>query len=186
MSGELWVIRHGETAWSASGQHTSTTDLPLTPHGEQVAAGLRDRLAGVEFDLVLTSPLQRARHTAALAGFPDATVDHDLAEWRYGEYEGLTIAQIRERAPGWTIWNAPTPGGETQAEIGERMDRVVEKVRDDGGRVLAFSHGHASRVLTVRWLGLGVPEGGIFSLDTATVSVLGYEHDSPSVHRWNS
>jgi probable phosphoglycerate mutase len=183
--GELWVVRHGETEWSATGPHTSTTDVELTAAGEEAARALGARLAGTSFDLVLTSPRARARRTATLAGFADAEVDDDLAEWAYGDYEGVTTATIRETVPGWTVWTHPSPGGETAAKVGRRLDRVVAKVRRHGGRVLVFGHGHASRVLAARWLDQPVAEGRFFRLDTATVSVLGYEHESPVVARWN-
>jgi probable phosphoglycerate mutase len=183
--GELWVVRHGETEWSATGRHTSTTDVELTAAGEEAARALGARLAGTSCDLVLTSPRARARRTATLAGFADAEVDDDLAEWAYGDYEGVTTATIRETVPGWTVWTHPSPGGETAAKVGRRLDRVVAKVRRHGGRVLVFGHGHASRVLAARWLDQPVAEGRFFRLDTATVSVLGYEHESPVVARWN-
>jgi len=183
---ELWVVRHGETEWSATGRHTSTTDVPLTPAGEQAARALARRLAGTTFDLVLTSPRERARRTAALAGFPDAEVDDDLSEWAYGDYEGVTTAAIRESVPGWTVWTHPCPGGESAAEVGRRLDRVVARVRTHGGRVLVVGHGHASRVLAARWLDQPVEEGRNFALDTATVSVLGYERETPVVVRWNA
>lgn len=183
---ELWLIRHGETAWSRDGRHTGTSEVPLTSVGEEAARSLRDRLADVHFDLVLTSPRERARRTAALAGFPDAQVEADLAEWDYGDYEGVTTAEIREQVPGWTVWSHPCPGGEPAAQVSARMDRVLATVRARGGRVLAFSHGHASRALAARWLARPVADGRLFSLGTATVSVLGYEHDGPVVDRWNS
>lgn len=182
---ELWVVRHGETEWSAGGRHTSTTDVPLTAAGEQAARAVGERLRGTRFDLVLTSPRIRARKTAELAGFPDAEVDADLAEWSYGDYEGVTTAQIREIVPGWTVWTHPCPGGEDAAQVGERLDRVVARVRRHGGRVLVVGHGHASRVLAARWLDQPVAEGRFFRLDTATVSVLGFEHESPVLARWN-
>lgn len=183
---ELWIVRHGETAWSRSGRHTSTTDLPLTEEGEAAGRALADRLAEVPFDRVLTSPRTRARRTADLAGFPDAEVEDDLVEWDYGEYEGVTTLQIRESVPGWTIWSHPCPGGEDAAQVARRLDRVVATVRSVSGRVLVFGHGHASRALACRWLDLPVAEGRRFKLDTATVSVLGYERDLPVVARWNS
>lgn len=183
---ELWIVRHGETEWSAAGRHTSVTDVPLTPAGEDAARGLRDRLGGTTFDLVLTSPRQRARRTAALAGFPDARVDDDLAEWSYGAYEGVTTATIRETVPDWTVWTHPCPGGEDADQVGRRLDRVIATVRAHGGRVLVFGHAHASRVLAVRWLAQPVDEGRNFALGTATVSVLGYERETPVVARWNS
>ena len=183
---ELWLVRHGETAWSRDGRHTSHTEVALTEAGEQAARALAERLAGTEFGLVLTSPRQRARRTAELAGFPDAHVEQDLAEWDYGDYEGITTDQIRTSAPGWTVWSGPCPNGESAAQVGARLDRVVAKARAHGGRVLAFGHGHASRVLGSRWLGLRVEDGRLLRLDTATVSVLGYEHDGPVVVRWNT
>ena len=183
---ELWVIRHGETEWSRDGRHTSRTEVELTPDGEEVARGLEARLEGVEFDLVLTSPRIRARRTAELAGFPDAHVEDDLTEWDYGDYEGITTAEIRETVPGWTVWTHPTPGGESAEQVTARLDRVVAKVQAQGGRVLVFSHGHASRGLAARWLDQPVEEGRLFLLGTATISVLGYEHESPVVARWNS
>ena len=182
---ELWVVRHGETEWSAAGRHTSTTDVELTAAGEGAARALGARLAGTAFDLVLTSPRARARRTAALAGFADAQVDDDLAEWAYGDYEGVTTSTIRQTVPGWTVWTHPSPGGESAEEVGRRLDRVVARVRRHGGRVLVIGHGHASRVLAARWLDQPVAEGRFFRLDTATVSVLGYEHESPVVARWN-
>jgi broad specificity phosphatase PhoE len=182
---QLWIVRHGETEWSASGRHTSTTDVPLTEAGEAAARRIGERLADATFDLVLTSPRERARRTAALAGFPDAQVDDDLAEWSYGEYEGVTTAEIRTTVPGWTVWTHPSPGGESAEQVGRRLDRVVDRVRAHGGRVLVFGHGHASRVLAVRWLDQPVVEGRNFALDTATLSILGYERDNPVVARWN-
>jgi probable phosphoglycerate mutase len=160
------------------------TEVPLTAAGEDQARAVGRRLAGEHFDLVLTSPRQRARRTAALAGFPDAVVDDDLAEWGYGEYEGITTAEIRERVPDWTVWTRPCPGGETTAQVGARLDRVVARVRESG-RVLVFGHGHAGRVLAARWLGLRPVDGRLLVLDTGTVSVLGHEHDDPAVLRWN-
>ena len=183
---ELWIVRHGETEWSRDGRHTSTTELDLTEDGERVARSLRERLAETSFDLVLSSPRHRARRTAELAGFTDPVVDDDLAEWAYGDYEGITTPEIRERVPGWSVWFDGCPGGETPAEVGERLGRVVRRVREHGGRVLAFSHGHASRVLAARWLELDAADGRHFRLDTATVSTLGFERDSPVVVRWNS
>lgn len=184
-AGELWLVRHGETEWSASGRHTSVSELELNEAGVAAAGLLRERLAGTTFDLVLTSPRQRSRRTAALAGFNDAHVEDDLAEWAYGDYEGVTTAEIREQVPGWTVWTHPSPGGETAEQVSRRLDRVVAKVRAHGGRVLVFGHGHASCALTARWLGLPVADGRVFHLDTATVSVLGYHREQPVVVRWN-
>lgn len=158
----------------------------MTAAGEEQARALTPRLAGTRFDLVLTSPRQRARRTAELAGHPDAVVDEDLREWEYGDYEGLTTPQIRETVPGWTVWSRPSPGGEDAEQVAARLDRVVANVRGRGGRALVFGHGHASRALTMRWLGLPVTDGRMFRLDPATISVLGYEHESPAVSRWNA
>ena len=187
--GEVWLVRHGETEWSRDHKHTSTTDLDLTDEGVRVAAELRDRLAGESFDLVLTSPMLRARRTAELTGHPDAVVDDDLVEWAYGDYEGITTVEIRETVPGWTVWTHPSPGGETAREVATRLDRSVARLAratDDGGRALVFGHGHALRVLTARWLGLDASDGRLFRLDTATVSVLGYERETPCLLRWNA
>ena len=182
---ELWLVRHGETEWSRDGRHTSTTDLPLTDVGEQAATALTDRLAEVEFDLVLTSPRQRARRTAELAGFPDAEVDEDLVEWGYGDYEGVSTAEIRETVPGWTVWTHPTPGGESAEDVSARLDRVVERARRHE-RTLVFAHGHSLRVLTARWLDQPAAHGRFFKLDTSTVSVLGFERETPVLLKWNS
>ncbi|GAA1588721.1 MULTISPECIES: histidine phosphatase family protein [Kribbella] len=182
----VFLVRHGETEWSRSGRHTSVTDLPLTPEGERVAASLKERLAGESFDLVLTSPRQRARRTAELAGFPDAQVDEDLAEWDYGDYEGITTADIRKTAPGWTIWDSPVPNGETPEQVAARLDRVNARLAAVPGDVLVFGHSHALRSLTARWLELPVTEGRHFVLDTATISTLGWERDAPAILHWNS
>ena len=184
---EVWLVRHGETEWSRSGRHTSTTDLPLLPDGERVARGLRDRLAGREFALVLTSPRERARRTADLAGFADAEVDADLVEWTYGDYEGVTTPEIRRTVPGLDgLVGAVPRTGRAPEQVSTRLDRVVARARGAGGPVLLFGHGHALRVLTARWLDLPVTDGRLFRLDTATVSVLGHERESPVVLRWNS
>jgi broad specificity phosphatase PhoE len=182
----VFLVRHGETEWSRSGRHTSVTDLPLTPEGERVAAGLKERLAGESFDLVLTSPRQRARRTAELAGYPDAEVDDDLVEWNYGDYEGITTAEIRKTVPGWTVWDYPVPHGETPAEVTTRLDRVVARIAAVPGDVLVFGHSHALRGLTARWLELDVTEGRHFVLNTATLSTLGWERGSPAILQWNS
>ncbi|MCF6379825.1 histidine phosphatase family protein [Nocardioides KLBMP 9356] len=181
---ELWIVRHGETEWSRDGRHTSTTDLPLTDVGEEAARSLAPRLADVAFDLVLTSPRQRARRTAELAGFPDAQVDDDLAEWAYGDYEGITTDEIRETVPGWSVWTHPSPGGETAEEVSARLDRVVERAQDHD-RTIVFAHGHSLRVLTARWLEQPAEEGRFFKLDTSTVSVLGFERETPVLLKWN-
>jgi probable phosphoglycerate mutase len=183
---EVWLVRHGETEWSRNGRHTSTTDLPLLPEGEQVAVQLHERLAAQDFALVLTSPRQRARTTAELAGHPDAEVDEDLVEWTYGDYEGITTDEIRRTVPGWTVWNGTCPGGETADDVEKRLDRVVARLVAAPGPALVFAHGHSLRALTARWLGLPVTDGRLFRLDTATVSVLGHERESAVILRWNS
>jgi probable phosphoglycerate mutase len=182
---ELWLVRHGQTEWSEAGRHTSTTDLPLLEPGERDAARVRERLAGQSFDLVLTSPRQRARRTAELAGFSQAEVDPDLVEWGYGDYEGRTTEDIREDVPDWTVWTHRTPGGESAEEVAARCDRVVARVREAGERALVFGHGHALRALTARWLEEPVSFGRHVKLDTATVSTLGFERETPVVLRWN-
>jgi probable phosphoglycerate mutase len=181
----VWLVRHGETEWSAARRHTSVTDLPLTPEGEETARELASALAW-PFDLVLTSPRERARTTARLAGFPDAEVCDDLVEWGYGDYEGLTVEQIRASVPAWTVWTHPCPGGESAEQVSDRLDRVVGRARGASGHVLLFSHGHALRAFAARWLGLPVAEGRLLRLDTATLSVLGFERETPVVLRWNA
>jgi broad specificity phosphatase PhoE len=183
---EVWLVRHGETEWSRDHKHTSHTDIPLTDVGVEVAKQLADRLDGRSFDRVLTSPLQRARRTAELAGFPDAEVDDDLVEWDYGDYEGITTAEIRERVPGWSVWTHSCPNGETAEHVTTRLDRVVSRLRRTGGRTIVFSHGHALRSLAARWIEQPVTEGRFFRLDTATLSTLGYERETPVLSRWNS
>lgn len=188
--GEFCLVRHGETEWSRAGRHTSVTDLPLTPMGEKQARALAPLLAGVCPATVFTSPRDRARRTAELAGLTGTcTVEvlDDLAEWAYGDYEGVTTPTIRERDPGWTIWTGRTPGGETVEEVGARADRVLERVRAAlaDGPVIAVGHGHFSRVLAARWLGLPVSGGAMFVLGPASPCLLGSEHGRPAVHRWN-
>jgi probable phosphoglycerate mutase len=191
MSAALPVVtlaRHGETAWSLSGQHTGLTDLPLTARGERNALRLGERLRGATFAGVFTSPLQRAHRTCELAGFgATAVVDPDLLEWNYGDYEGKTSADIHRERPGWELFRDGCPGGETLAEIGARADRVIGRLRALDGDVLVFSSAHILRVLTARWLGLGPDGGRYFLLGTASVSLLGYEHgqDEPAVRLWN-
>ena len=182
--GELWLVRHGETEWSAAGRHTSTTDLALTPEGERKAAAVGRLLAGKAFAMVLSSPLRRALETCRLAGYT-AEVEPDLREWGYGAYEGLTTAQIQVENPGWTIWTGTPPGGESAEEVGARADRVIVKAVAAGGDVALFGHGHMLRVLAARWLGLEPTEGRLLGLSTGSVSVLGYEHDVPIVQMWN-
>ena len=182
---QLWLVRHGETEWSESGRHTSHTDLDLTEAGVEAARSVAEKLRGTSFARVLSSPLLRARRTAELAGAGSPELVEDLREWDYGDDEGLTTAQIRESRPGWTVWRDGPQGGETFAEVGARADRVVELVRSVDGPVLAFSHGHFSRVLGARWLGLEVTDGAHLALSTSSVSVLGWERDTPAVLHWN-
>ena len=183
---QVWLVRHGETEWSRTGQHTGASDLPLTTAGEQAAGALVDRLDDDPFDLVLTSPLQRAHRTAELAGFADAEIEPDLVEWDYGSYEGLTTPQIRETVAEWTVWTHGAQGGEDAAAVGRRLDRVVARLRDGGDRCLVFAHGHCLRALAARWLGQPASDGRFYRLDTATVSVLGYERETPVIVRWNA
>lgn len=182
---EVWIVRHGETEWSKTLKHTSYTDVELTEVGESVARGLVDRLPR-DFDRVLCSPMLRARRTAELAGFADVEIDPDLVEWNYGQYEGVTTAEIRESVPGWTTWSHPSPGGESPGQVTLRCDRVIAKLRAQGGKTLVFGHGHSLRALTARWLGLVATDGRLFRLDTATVSVLSYERENPVIARWNA
>lgn len=181
----LYAVRHGATEWSVNGRHTGRTDLPMTADGEASAASLRPLLAGVQFAQVLVSPMQRARRTAELAGFADAEVDADLVEWDYGAYEGVTTATIRESVPGWTVWTHPSPGGETADQVGERLDRVIDRARFVEGNTLVVAHGHCLRALAARWLGEPVASGRFYRLDTATYSVLGFEREQPVIDAWN-
>ena len=188
--GHLCVIRHGETEWSRSGRHTSVTDVPLTPMGERQARALAPLLAEVCPATVFVSPRSRAMRTAELAGLAGlCTVEvlADLAEWAYGEYEGVTTPEIRESDPDWTIWTSDPPGGETAEQVGARADRVLERVRAAlaDGPVVTVGHGHFSRVLTARWLRLPVSGGAMFVLGPASPCLLGSEHGRPAVHRWN-
>jgi len=185
----LYVARHGETAWSLSGQHTGLTDLPLTPNGERNARRLGERLKGMTFAGVFTSPLQRAARTCELAGFGAvAEIDPDLVEWNYGQYEGLRSADILAERLDWQLFRDGCPGGESPAQVGERADRVVQRVRAVRGNVLLFSSGHFIRVLAARWLALGPGSAGkYFLVTTASLSALGYEHklSQPVIRLWN-
>jgi probable phosphoglycerate mutase len=181
------AVRHGETAWSLSGQHTGVTDIPLTDNGRRLAARLRPLLAKETFALVLTSPLQRARDTCALAGLGAAAViEPGLMEWNYGKYEGVTSAEIHVTAPGWQVFRDGCPDGESPADIGARVDRVIARVRATEGDVALFAHGHVLRVLVARWLGLPPGAGQHFLLDTGTLNVLGYYRDAPAIQTWNA
>jgi probable phosphoglycerate mutase len=179
-------MRHGETAWSLTGQHTGTTDLPLTENGRRLAERMRPLLAGNTFALVLCSPMRRARETCELAGLgAKAVIDRDLVEWNYGNYEGLTPTQIRELAPGWLIFRDGCPGGETPEQVGARVDRVIARSRAVDGDIALFAHGHVLRVLAARWIGLPAGGGQHFLLDTGTLCVLGYYCEMPAVRVWN-
>ena len=184
---EVWLVRHGETEWSHSGQHTSRTDLPLTTNGERQAVALRAMFAGMHPALVLCSPRERARHTAQLAGLAVDAIDDDLVEWDYGEYEGLTTAEIRQLVPGWTLWSHPMPGGETPPQVTARADRILARAAPhlSDGPVVLVAHGHICRVIGARWIGLRAIDGARLALDTAAPSMLGTEHDIPVIHRWN-
>jgi broad specificity phosphatase PhoE len=182
----VFTIRHGETAWSLSGQHTGATDIPLTENGRRLAERMRPALAKEAFALVLCSPMRRARETCELAGLGDRTViDPDLVEWNYGEYEGLTPKQIHATAPGWLIFRDGCPGGETPKQIGTLVDRVIARVRATAGDIALFAHGHVLRVLAARWIGLPPGAGQHFLLDTGTLCVLGYYREIPAVRIWN-
>lgn len=184
-SHELWVIRHGETAWSLSGQHTSRTDLPLTAQGELRAAAVGETLRNHKFALVLSSPLRRAADTARIAGFSPELVD-DLHEWDYGEYEGRTTPDIQKQDPNWSIWTTTPPGGESAQQVAARADAVIARALSADGDVLVFSHGHMLRVLAARWLTLEPQAGRFFVLGTGSISVLGYERDTHVIRRWNA
>jgi len=185
----IYIARHGETAWTITGQHTGLTDLPLTPQGQCNARGLADRLKGLVLSKVFTSPLQRARQTCALAGFgPVAEVDGDLVEWDYGEYEGLRSAEIRVKRPDWQLFRDGAPGGESPAQVMARADNVWKRVRDVSGNVLLFTSGHFIRVLAARWIGLEPSvHSTSFLLSTASLSAVGYDHDlsHPVIRLWN-
>jgi probable phosphoglycerate mutase len=191
---ELWLVRHGETEWSLDGRHTSWTDIPLTEHGRQRAVELKEFLGGRKFAAVYVSPRERARETCAIAGYGDvAVVEPDLQEWNYGESEGKTTKEMREKyGPAWSVWNSEIVGGESVEQVGERVDRVIaramEVVRpgDDGSnRVALFAHAHVLRILAARWIGLEAVGGRLFALGTGSVSVLGFERETRVVVKWN-
>jgi probable phosphoglycerate mutase len=181
------VVRHGETEWSASGQHTSRTDLPLTAAGRERAAALAGALSAWSFALVLCSPLRRARETCELAGLHDAAViDDDLREWDYGAYEGLTTPEIRAKDPDWSLWRDGCPGGETPFAVGARADRVLARLRTAGVDAVAFAHGHILRVLAARYIGLAVADGARLMLAPGGLGVLGHERETEVIERWNA
>ena len=186
---EIVLIRHGQTEWSANGRHTSYTDLDLTETGIDQAKAVWERLAGRTFAEVISSPRKRALRTAELAGLTVTETTDDLAEWNYGEYEGVTTADIRERRPGWSLWADGCPGGESPEQVGARLDRVLARARDllERGDVAMVAHGHCLRVCGARWVGLPPKDGALVKLDTATLSILSFEHrTSPVISRWNA
>jgi broad specificity phosphatase PhoE len=184
---ELWLIRHGETEWSRSGAHTGRTDIPLTAAGRNNAVAAGRYLAAHPFALVLVSPLQRARETCRLAGYENATIDPDLSEWDYGDYEGRTTSQIQAERPQWSLWTDGVPNGETAAEVAARAGRVIARALAVEGNadVALFAHGHILRVLATCWLGLPPEDGRLFALGTGAVSTLGYERETRVITRWN-
>jgi broad specificity phosphatase PhoE len=184
----IYLARHGETAWSLTGQHTGLTDLPLTQAGERNAQRLGGRLSGLRFDRVCTSPLRRARRTCELAGFGSvAEIDPDLVEWDYGEYEGRRSVEIHAERPDWQLFRDGAPGGESPRQVAERADRVVDRLRAVSGNVLVFSSGHFLRMLAGSWIGIEPYDAKSFMLSTASLSVLGYEHslEQPAIQLWN-
>lgn len=182
----IWLVRHADTEWSLSGRHTSRTDLPLVPRGEDRARALAPTLARENFELVLTSPLQRARQTASLTGFGErAVVDENLREWNYGDYEGLTTDQVHARDPSWDLWTSLCPNGESIDEVAERCRAVVRRLESVPGNVLVFAHGHVFRMLAAMWLDLPEARGRSFALKAASISVLGYEHGNRVVWQWD-
>lgn len=186
MAGRLVLVRHGETEWSRSGQHTGRTDIPLNDEGRRQAMLVGSRLRKCRFDLVLSSPRSRALETCDLAGFRDQVeVTDDLAEWDYGEYEGVRTADIRVERPGWLLWDDDAPGGETAEQVSARADRVIARVRSIEGDALAFSHGHLLRVLAARWLGQDGRAGRYYALDAGTISTLGWEREVAVITLWN-
>jgi probable phosphoglycerate mutase len=184
---QIYLVRHGETAWSVAGQHTGRTDLPLTATGEKRGTQLRERLRGIVFSQVLTSPLQRARQTCELAGLGTAArIEPALREWDYGDYEGETTATIQLRRPGWELFRDGCPKGDSPESVSKRADRVVDSLRAMDGIVAVFSHGHFLRALAMRWIELSIAEAKHFPLNTAAISLLGFEHATdPAIARWN-
>ena len=183
---EILLARHGETQWSLSGQHTGTTDLPMTDNGREQARALGARLRERDLAAVLSSPMSRALETCRLAGLADRCEERpDLVEWEYGDYEGITTAEIRETVPGWTVWTHSTPGGESPEQVGARVDRVIDELAGAEGDVAVFAHGHVLRVLGARWIGLEAQNGAKLALSTATLSILGWEREQRVIRLWN-
>lgn len=182
---ELWLARHGQTEWSLNRKHTSVTDVDLTQAGVRQAEALGARLAKDHFDLVLSSPSIRARRTAEIAGFAEFEIDDDLTEYRYGDYEGRTSDEIHRERPNWNLWRDGCPGGETTEEVARRADRVLGRLKGGSGTAVIFSHGHMSRILAARSVGLDGVAGGLLMLSTATLSIVGREHDRPAIRLWN-
>ncbi|CAN5466347.1 histidine phosphatase family protein [soil metagenome] len=183
---EILLLRHGETEWSLAGRHTGLTDVPLSEAGRRQAEALGRRLRGRRLPTVLTSPLGRASETCRLAGFGDRCTERaDLVEWDYGDHEGLTTAHVREAEPGWTVWTHPTPGAETVAQVGARVDRLVAELAVIESDAAVFSHGHLLRVLGARWIGLAPEDGALLALSTGTLSVLGWERERRVIRLWN-
>jgi len=182
---KVYLARHGETEWSLSKQHTGRTDIPLTDNGRRQAQALRPLFADRPVERVYTSPLWRAAETAGLAGFEHAETDDRLLEFDYGSYEGVTTATIREERPDWYLWRDGCPGGESPAQVAERVGALIDEVRTAGVDTALFAHGHILRALTARWLGLGPEAGGLFALETGTLSTLGYEREVPVMWGWN-
>jgi probable phosphoglycerate mutase len=184
-AGRIWLIRHGETEWTLSGQHTGTTDIALTDSGREQARSLATLVAGAHFALTLSSPMSRARETARLAGVSDPEITADLSELGYGEYEGRTTAEIRETNPGWSVWDDDAPGGEKLASAAARCQRVIDRVEAADGDVALFGHGHIFRILGATWIGLAPAGGKILGLSPASVSILGHEHEYRVLDLWN-
>lgn len=185
----IYLVRHGETAWTVSGRHTGRSEIDLTPRGEETARLLADRLKGLAADAVWSSPSLRARRTCELAGFTsNISVKPDLQEWDYSQYEGITTKEIQQTTPGWQLFRDGAPGGEDASQVGVRADRTIAEIRRSGGSILIFSSSHFLRMLTARWLGLPPARGDSFVLGTATISILGYEHDllEPVIRAWNT
>ncbi|MGF6602928.1 broad specificity phosphatase PhoE [Paraburkholderia sp. GAS448] len=184
---EIWLIRHGETEWSLSGQHTGRTDIPLTPRGREQAHALASHLVGQRFDRVLTSPMSRALETCHQAGLGEqAEVEPDLSEWNYGIYEGRTTKEISNSVPGWSVWNSPIPEGESLEQIQARARSLIQRLLASGGRIALFSHAHFLRVFGGCWIGDSAALGAHLFLDTASISILGFDHENRAIRQWNT